>query len=54
MNTYLCSYALPDDTQWSYFKCEADDADHALEQLLDAEPRCTNPFCEVYAQGDVA
>jgi hypothetical protein len=33
-----------------YFKCEADDIDHALEQLQDAEPNATSPFCEIYAK----
>ena len=46
MTTYLCSYFLPNYQAMLYFKCEADDIDHALEQLQDAEPNATSPFAK--------
>lgn len=49
MDVYLCSYRIPGvDPNLLYFKCSADDNEHALEQLMDAEPTAYDVFCEVY------
>jgi hypothetical protein len=43
MQLYLCTYYRPDvHDEVLYFPCNADDADHAKEQLLDAEPQAAN------------
>lgn len=48
MNTYLCSYSR--DGEKFYFKCQADDNEHAAEQLLDAEPLAEDIFCEIFSR----
>ena len=49
MDEYLCSYFR--DGEKFYFKCLADDADHAKEQLIDAEPLAEDIFCEINQRG---
>lgn len=55
MDTYLCQYLLPNHDlpqgTYYYFKCQADDESHAVEQLLDAEPKAYDLFCEIYERG---
>ncbi len=52
MDTYLCYYfSSPKDKglfDCLYFKCEADNKNHAEEQLLNAEPEACDIFCEIY------
>lgn len=50
MDEYLCSYFLPNDQAIFYFKCLADDTEHAIEQLENAEPLAQQIFCEIYAK----
>jgi hypothetical protein len=50
MPTYLCSYFLPNDDAMLYFKCEAEDIGHAVEQLLNAEPAATSIFGEIFSK----
>ncbi len=40
MTHYTCSYTI--DGEPFTFHCQADDAAHAIEQLIDAEPRAAN------------
>jgi hypothetical protein len=47
LDQYLCSYFLPGDQACLFFKCEAESTEHAEEQLLDAEPNATSPYCEI-------
>lgn len=49
MNTYLCSYFYADDQAKLYFRCQAENEEHAEEQLLNAEPQATSPFCEIFS-----
>jgi hypothetical protein len=53
MDTYLCSYFLRDEGKFAlYFRCQADDIEHALEQLYDAEPQALQPYCEIYSRSN--
>ena len=40
MTNYTCSYTI--DNEYFTFHCQADDAAHAIEQLIDAEPHAAN------------
>lgn len=40
MTHYTCSYMI--DGEYCTFHCQADDVEHAIEQLINAEPRATN------------
>ena len=46
MDTYHCEFYR--DGEKFAFQCEADDVEHAVEQLLDAEPHAEDWVCEIY------
>lgn len=50
LDTYICSYFLPGDQAILYFRCEAENVDHAVDQLMDAEPTATSPYCEIHSR----
>lgn len=42
MNTYTVFYIIEvEGLQWQFFLCQADDADHAEEQCMNAYPTCS-------------
>lgn len=41
MKPFLVSYTEPNDTVTQYLRCDAENANHAAEQCVDAYPTCT-------------
>lgn len=42
MNTYTVFYVIEEEgLQWQFFRCQADDTDHAEEQCMNSYPTCS-------------
>ena len=37
---FMVAYTQPNDELWQFFKCQAEDGDHAEEQCVNAYPDC--------------
>ena len=40
MESYIVIYTEPESIDWLFFRCDADDGDHAEEQCVNAYPGC--------------
>ena len=40
MKSFVVIYTNPESVDWLFFRCKADNGDHAEEQCLNAYPEC--------------
>lgn len=51
MKRYILEYNFGGRSEYQHFKCWADDVEHAVEQLIDAEPDARNVTVFVALEG---